>query len=113
MAAVLMMVGRGQESPKIVQQLLDIHQHPCKPQYNMANEVQDPPHLVPRLNPSCYLACLLHLHLCYPAQVMPVVSAALPLIIHQASKNHQTSHAQSLLDPHSSGSLTFTSQCSS
>ncbi|KAK9847458.1 hypothetical protein WJX84_007703 [Apatococcus fuscideae] len=39
MAAVLMMVGRGQESPKIVQQLLDIHQHPCKPQYNMANEV--------------------------------------------------------------------------
>ncbi|KAK9822421.1 hypothetical protein WJX74_005182 [Apatococcus lobatus] len=39
MAAILLMVGRGQESPTIVQQLLDIGQHPCKPQYNMLPEV--------------------------------------------------------------------------
>ena len=39
MAAVLLMVGRGQESPTIVQQLLDIDQHPRKPQYNMLPEV--------------------------------------------------------------------------
>jgi tRNA pseudouridine38/39 synthase len=37
-AAVLLMVGRGQERPEIVQQLLDVEKEPCKPQYNMASE---------------------------------------------------------------------------
>lgn len=37
-AAVLLMVGRRQEPPDIVQRLLDVQQEPCKPQYNMASE---------------------------------------------------------------------------
>jgi hypothetical protein len=37
-ATVLLMVGRGLEKPGIVQQLLDIQQTPCKPQYSMADE---------------------------------------------------------------------------
>lgn len=37
-AAVLLMVGRGQEQPCIVQQLLDISSYPCKPQYSLAAE---------------------------------------------------------------------------
>ncbi len=40
MAAVLLMVGRRHEPPEIVQQLLDVKRRPCKPQYNMANEVR-------------------------------------------------------------------------
>ena len=39
MAAVLLMVGRHLEQPEIVQQLLDVQQNPCKPQYNYASEV--------------------------------------------------------------------------
>ena len=39
MAAVLLMVGKQLEHPDIVQKLLDIDQHPCKPQYNYASEV--------------------------------------------------------------------------
>lgn len=39
MAAVLLMVGRQLEHPDVVQKLLDIDQHPCKPQYNYASEV--------------------------------------------------------------------------
>ena len=38
MAAVLLMVGQL-EDPVIVQQLLDIEQVPCKPQYKYASEV--------------------------------------------------------------------------
>lgn len=53
MAAVLLMVGRGQEAPEIVQQLLKIEQHPRKPQYNMLPEVC-------MLMQTC--ASLLHLH---------------------------------------------------
>lgn len=37
-ATVLLMVGHGLEKPGIVQQLLDIKQTPCKPQYSMADE---------------------------------------------------------------------------
>lgn len=40
MAAVLLMVGKQLEHPDIVQKLLDIDQHPCKPQYNYASEVR-------------------------------------------------------------------------
>jgi tRNA pseudouridine38/39 synthase len=32
------MVGKGQERPCIVQQLLDMQRVPCKPQYSMASE---------------------------------------------------------------------------
>ena len=39
MAAVLLMVGKQLEQPDIVQNLLNIDQHPCKPQYNYASEV--------------------------------------------------------------------------
>ena len=39
MAAVLLMVGQQLEQPDIVQQLLDIKQSPCKPQYQYASEV--------------------------------------------------------------------------
>lgn len=39
MAAVLLMVGQRLEQPDIVQQLLDIEQSPCKPQYQYASEV--------------------------------------------------------------------------
>ncbi|DBA79142.1 TPA: hypothetical protein ACH3X1_008979 [Trebouxia sp. C0004] len=38
MAAVLMMVGNRLEHPEVVQQLLDIEQNPCKPQYRYASE---------------------------------------------------------------------------
>lgn len=37
MAAVLQMVGRGEEEPEIVATLLDVGRTPCKPQYNMAS----------------------------------------------------------------------------
>lgn len=40
MAAVLLMVGRQLEEPEVVQQMLDIQQTPCKPQYNYASEVR-------------------------------------------------------------------------
>jgi tRNA pseudouridine38/39 synthase len=39
MAAVLLMVGRRQEAPGIVAQLLDVGACARKPQYNMASEV--------------------------------------------------------------------------
>ena len=39
MAAVLLMVGKQLEHPDVVQKLLDIDRHPCKPQYNYASEV--------------------------------------------------------------------------
>ena len=39
MAAVLLMVGRGQEDPGIVAHLLDLQASPTKPQYAMAAEV--------------------------------------------------------------------------
>ncbi len=38
-AAVLLMVGRGQEAPEVVRQLLDVDATPSKPYYNMAPEV--------------------------------------------------------------------------
>lgn len=38
-AAVLLMVGRGEEAPGIVRQLLDVDAMPAKPYYNMAPEV--------------------------------------------------------------------------
>ncbi|GLC76345.1 hypothetical protein PLESTF_001769600 [Pleodorina starrii] len=38
MAAVLLMVGRGQERPQVVSELLDVEAHPRKPQYSMAPE---------------------------------------------------------------------------
>lgn len=37
-AAVLIMVGKGQESPDITAQLLDAEAHPHKPQYDLASE---------------------------------------------------------------------------
>jgi tRNA pseudouridine38/39 synthase len=40
MAAVLLMVGRGEEQPSIVQRLLDVEGTPGKPQYNMASGEQ-------------------------------------------------------------------------
>ncbi len=43
MAAVLLMVGRGQEDPSIVSRLLDVDATPSKPYYNMAAEVRDLP----------------------------------------------------------------------
>lgn len=43
MAAVLLMVGRGQEEPSIVSRLLDVDATPSKPYYNMAAEVRDLP----------------------------------------------------------------------
>ncbi|XP_072128091.1 tRNA pseudouridine(38/39) synthase isoform X1 [Mobula birostris] len=36
MAAVLLLVGRGLEEPDVIDQLLDVHRHPRKPQYSMA-----------------------------------------------------------------------------
>ncbi len=39
MAAVLLLVGRGLESPDVVRRLLDVEDTPSKPQYNMAPEV--------------------------------------------------------------------------
>jgi tRNA pseudouridine38/39 synthase len=39
MAAVLLMVGRGEEKPDIVGKLLDLKATPSKPYYNMAAEV--------------------------------------------------------------------------
>ncbi|GIL88869.1 hypothetical protein Vretifemale_16791 [Volvox reticuliferus] len=38
MAAVLLMVGRGQERPEVVSELLDMDATPRKPQYSMAPE---------------------------------------------------------------------------
>lgn len=40
MAAVLLMVGRGQEAPAICTTLLDITLVNAKPQYNLASEVR-------------------------------------------------------------------------
>lgn len=37
MAAVLLMVGRGEEAPGIVATLLDVERTPRKPQYAMAS----------------------------------------------------------------------------
>lgn len=39
MAAILLMVGRGQEAPDVVARLLDVEACPRKPQYSMAPEV--------------------------------------------------------------------------
>ncbi len=50
MAAVLLLVGRGLESPDIVRRLLDVEVTPLKPQYNMAPEVP-PAHLA---NVACH-----------------------------------------------------------
>lgn len=40
MAAVLLMVGKGQEEPEVVLELLDVEKNSQKPQYNMAPEVR-------------------------------------------------------------------------
>ena len=40
LAAVLLMVGRGQEDSSIVSKLLDLQQTPAKPQYTLAAEVR-------------------------------------------------------------------------
>lgn len=37
-AAVLLSVGRGLESPSVVSHLLDVKSHPARPQYNLADE---------------------------------------------------------------------------
>lgn len=37
-AAVLLMVGRGEEEPAVVPALLDVHQTPSKPTYVMASD---------------------------------------------------------------------------
>jgi tRNA pseudouridine38/39 synthase len=39
MASVLLMVGRGEEQPSIVQTLLDLERSPRKPQYSRASGV--------------------------------------------------------------------------
>lgn len=40
MAAVLLMVGRGEEKPEVVRKLLDVEATPSKPYYNMAPEAR-------------------------------------------------------------------------
>lgn len=40
LAAVLLMVGRGEENPDVVRALLDVDTSPAKPQYPMAPEVR-------------------------------------------------------------------------
>lgn len=37
--AVLFRIGSGKETPDVVQQLLDVDNNPCRPQYTMASEV--------------------------------------------------------------------------
>ena len=37
--AVLVLIGEGKEEPTVVQELLDVEAHPCKPQYSLASEV--------------------------------------------------------------------------
>jgi tRNA pseudouridine38/39 synthase len=39
MAAVLFMVGRGDETPEIIPALLDVETNPRKPQYAMADDL--------------------------------------------------------------------------
>ena len=39
MVAVLFMVGRGEEKPGIIDDMLDLKKTPKKPQYNMASEI--------------------------------------------------------------------------
>ena len=39
MTAVLIMVGKRQEQPSIVAEMLDVQNWSCKPQYRMADEV--------------------------------------------------------------------------
>lgn len=39
-AAVLLMVGRGQEHPDVVRRMLDLSAVPRKPQYSMAAEAR-------------------------------------------------------------------------
>jgi tRNA pseudouridine38/39 synthase len=39
MVAVLFMVGRGDETPDVVDQLLDVESNPGKPEYNMASDL--------------------------------------------------------------------------
>ena len=41
-AAVLLLVGRGQEAPSVVARLLDVQHLPGKPQYCLAPEVRRP-----------------------------------------------------------------------
>ena len=36
---ILFLIGQGNEKPQIVDELLDITKHPCKPQYTMASEL--------------------------------------------------------------------------
>ena len=40
MVAILILVGRGHESPAIVRQMLDVDSFGSKPQYDLANEVK-------------------------------------------------------------------------
>ena len=56
MVAFLIMVGRGQEYPAIVQQMLAVDSWGSKPQYDLADDVSSPP-------PSLYELDLLGLHL--------------------------------------------------
>ncbi|CAD5121542.1 DgyrCDS10041 [Dimorphilus gyrociliatus] len=37
--SILILIGSGKESPKIIEELLDVEKHPCKPQYNIASEI--------------------------------------------------------------------------
>ena len=37
--SVLVLVGEGKEDPEIVEELLDVNKHPCKPQYSLASEL--------------------------------------------------------------------------
>jgi len=47
MVAILIMVGKGQEEPEIVQQMLATDSWGSKPQYDYADDVRSPfpPHL--------------------------------------------------------------------
>ncbi len=41
MVAVIMLVGKGDEDPEIVQRMLNVDAFGNKPQYNLADEVSD------------------------------------------------------------------------
>lgn len=40
MVAVLFLIGEGKEQPSVVNQLLDVTNHPNRPNYDMASEVR-------------------------------------------------------------------------
>jgi tRNA pseudouridine38/39 synthase len=36
---ILLLIGQGRESPKVLSQLFDVENNPCKPQYHLASEI--------------------------------------------------------------------------